>query len=89
MAKKSNEEHRDGSGRSGRYVKTEDSERRPTTISDDTGKYQVKSSRAGMVVGRNAVSGQFVRAPAIKAGAAFRTHKSNLVSEVIKNRRGR
>lgn len=56
-------------------------------VSIETGSFKIRTSKSGgMVVGRNATTGAFVIAPAIKAGSAFKKKKTNVVKEVIKHR---
>jgi hypothetical protein len=48
-----------------------------------------KSGSGSMVIGRNATTGRFVLAPAVKKSSSFRSNKENVVREVITKRRGK
>ena len=77
------------SSATGRFVKVKSAESAPKAVVAETGGFKVRnSSSGGTVVGRNAVTGQFVLAPAIKAGSTFRKMKTNAVREVIRDKRG-
>lgn len=81
----------------GRYVTVKYAKKNPaTTVTEpagnqggkNTNRSVTKGTKAGAtVVGRSAVTGRYVLAPAVKTDSKFREHKSSVVREVIKDRR--
>ena len=67
---------------------TKDESRTMYEIGAETGRYRTKSASGRMVSVRNATTGQYVLAPAVKANTSFRSRKATVVREVISERRG-
>lgn len=91
---KTSKQGRDSTGRfvtekSGGKKLAKDGSRNMYEIGADNGKYRVKGASGRMVVARNASTGQYVLAPAVKASNSFRSRKATLVREVISERRGK
>ncbi len=89
MAKSKNTGFTYRSSATGRFVTEKHTKAHPSTSHKETGSFvRVRdSSSGGTVVGRNAVTGRFVIAPAVKAGRSFVKNKTNVVREVIKDKR--
>ena len=75
--------------KSGAKKLTHDASRKTYVIAAETGRYRIKDESGRTVAVRNASTGQFVLAPAVKASKSFRSRKATVVSEVISKRRGK
>lgn len=72
------------SSKTGRYVTVSKAKKAPSTSVTE---HSTKRGKGVAVIGRNAETGRFVLAPAIKTDSKFRKHKSNVVREVLKETR--